>query len=85
MKVPEWRAVAGSAMMRRQTGDTDGAILDMVKAVGLTRQNPKLAEQTASLLNYLADLYLDAGADDQAEAALSRIHRDRKTGSRSTA
>jgi hypothetical protein len=68
--VPEWQALASSAMWRKHTGDIDGAIGEMVKAIGLTRTAPNLDERTASYLNYLADLYLLKDATGQAEGAI---------------
>lgn len=67
---PEWRRLTGSAIYRKHTGDLSGAIEAMVKAIGLTRAVPNLAKETATNLNYLADLYLLKDAQEQAEEAL---------------
>jgi len=66
----KWQCTKGSAFWRRHHGDVEGAIADMLKAVEMTRPVRKLAKETAVSLNYLADLYLVAGADDRAEEAL---------------
>src|SRR6266446_4369191 len=68
--MPEWQSVKGSAIWRRHAGDIDGAICEMLKAIALTRPIPKLTRETALSLNYLADMYLMVGADDQAAEAL---------------
>src|SRR3712207_3629542 len=67
--VPEWQALAGSAMWRKHAGDIDGAIEEMRKAISLTRTVSNLTKRTASYLNYLADLYLLKNGTDQAEEA----------------
>jgi len=66
----QWQCTMSSAIWRRQNGDIEGAIADTLKAVAMTRPVRKLAQETATSLNYLADLYLLAGADDRAEEAL---------------
>jgi hypothetical protein len=68
--IQDWYVLSSAAIYRKHTGDLDGAIAAMVKSVGLTRSVPKLSEQTAIHLNYLADLYLLKEADDLAEGAL---------------
>jgi tetratricopeptide (TPR) repeat protein len=68
--MPNWQSTTGSAIWRRHAGDIEGAIADMVKAVEMTRPIRELAKETAVNLNYLADLYLVAGAGDRAEEAL---------------
>jgi Flp pilus assembly protein TadD len=67
---PEWRVLTGSAIWCKHTGDVDGAIDEMRKAIDLTRTVPNLLEETAMSLNYLADLYLLKNADDRAEEVL---------------
>jgi tetratricopeptide (TPR) repeat protein len=69
--VRDWEVLKSAAIYRKHTGDLDGAIDAMVKAISLTRPVPNLAERTASMLNYLAaDLYLAKNAIEQAEEAL---------------
>jgi hypothetical protein len=43
------------------------AIECLVQAIELTRQAPDLSRETGSMLNYLADLYLQEGQLAQAE------------------
>jgi tetratricopeptide (TPR) repeat protein len=68
--LPEWQSLKATAIWRRHAGDIDGAICDLLKAIELTRPIPKLARETATGLNYLADMYLMVGAEEQAEKAL---------------
>jgi tetratricopeptide (TPR) repeat protein len=48
------------------------AITCLIQAVEMTQQLPDLSRETASMLNYLADLYLQEGQLAQAEAAIRR-------------
>ena len=66
----EWQRLTGAAIWHRQAGDFDAAISAMLKAIDLTKAVPKLSEQTAISLNYLADLYLLEGAISQAEETI---------------
>jgi tetratricopeptide (TPR) repeat protein len=66
----KWQCTKSSAFWRRHNGDIEGAIAEMLQAVAMTRPVRRLAKETAVSLNYLADLYLVAGADDRAEEAL---------------
>jgi len=59
-----------SAFSHRHNGDVKRAIADTIKAIEMIRPERKRAKETAESLNYLADLYLLAGADDRAEEAL---------------
>ncbi len=68
---PEWQRLKSEAVWLRHQGEIDGAIVEMLNAIQLTRATPALAERSASYLNYLADLYLAKEATDQAEAALT--------------
>ena len=68
--VQDWKVLKDAAIYRRHTGDLHGAIEAMVKAIGLTRAIPTLSKDTATNLNYLADLYLTKNAIDQAEEAI---------------
>jgi tetratricopeptide (TPR) repeat protein len=69
-QAPEWQLLTSSAIELRHAGDITGAIVELTHAIELMMPNPKLAQETASKLNYLAVLYLTLGADDEAEAAL---------------
>ncbi|SRR5579871_5906257 len=66
----DWKVLKDAAIYRKHTGDLDGAIEAMAKAIGLTRAIPALSKETATNLNYLADLYLTKDALDQAEEAI---------------
>src|SRR5262245_7461266 len=69
--VSDWKMLSDAAIFRKHTGDIDGAIQAMVKAIGLTRETPNLLEETVINLNYLAaDLYLPKNAIEQAEVAI---------------
>jgi len=46
------------------------AIECLVQAIELTRQSPDLSRESGTMLNYLADLYLQEGRLAQAEAAI---------------
>ena len=72
MEVDEnsWQSLRSSAILRRHSGDIDGAIIDQQKAIALLKANPLLVEQLATSLNYLADLFIVAGDDERAEEAL---------------
>lgn len=68
--VTDWQHLENAAIYRKHTGDLDGAIEAMVKAISLTRTKPNLAEKTATMLNYIADLYLRRNDITEAEAAI---------------
>lgn len=68
--LPTWQALKSSAIGRRHSGDLNGAIEDLTKAIGIARTSPQLAERTAIMLNYLTDIYLDCSALAEAEAAI---------------
>jgi tetratricopeptide (TPR) repeat protein len=68
--ITDWQYLRSAAIYRKHTGDLDGAIAAMVKAVSLIRTIPTLARETATSLNYLADLYLHKNAIQQAEEAI---------------
>lgn len=69
--VQDWKVLDSAAIYRKHTGDIDGAIEALVKAISLTRPLPHLAERTATMLNYLAaELYLTKNAIAQAEEAI---------------
>jgi len=66
----DWQSLRSSAIARRHSGDIQGAVDDLTKAIGLSRAKPQLAERTATMLNYLADVYLECNALGEAEAAI---------------
>ncbi len=68
--VTDWQYLQSAAIYRKHTGDLDGAIEAMVKAITLMRKVTTLSEETATNLNYLADLYLTKNATEQAYEAL---------------
>jgi tetratricopeptide (TPR) repeat protein len=68
--VTDWQYLQSAAVYRKHTGDLDGAIEALVKAISLMRTVPALSEETATNMNYLADLYLTKNAADQAERAV---------------
>jgi tetratricopeptide (TPR) repeat protein len=65
-----WQSLRDSAISRRHSGDVGGAIEDITRAVALIRTSPQLAESAATMLNYLADMYLDSNAVEDAETAI---------------
>lgn len=78
--VTDWQYLRSAAIYRKLTGDLDGAIEAMAKAIGMMAADPRLIRETAISLNYLADLYITKSALDPAEetilkaVALSRSH-----------
>jgi tetratricopeptide (TPR) repeat protein len=68
--VTDWKYLQQAAIYRKHTGDLDGAIEAMVKAISSTRAVPPLSKETATNLNYLADLYLTKDAVEPAEEAI---------------
>ena len=68
--VNDWQYLENAAIYRKHTGNCDGAVEAMIKAISLTRTIPNLAEKTATMLNYLADIYLDGNALGEAETAI---------------
>lgn len=67
---PDWQALSSSAITRRHRGDLRGAIEDMTQAIRLSRTVPALAKETATDLNYLADMYVECDAIAEAETAI---------------
>jgi tetratricopeptide (TPR) repeat protein len=67
-----WHALKCEAVRWRRLKKPAKAIECLVQAVEMTRQTPDLARETGSLLNYLADLYLQEGKLAQAEEAIRR-------------
>src|SRR5437879_6209111 len=67
-----WHALKCEAVRWRRRKMPARAIECLVRAIELTRQSPDLSRETGSLLNYLADLYLQEGQLAQAEATIRR-------------
>ena len=66
----DWKALKGSAIYRKHTGDIQGAIDAMVKSIDFTKSVPELANESAMNLNFLADLYMLGNAFEKAETTL---------------
>src|SRR5438270_10109925 len=67
-----WHALMCAAVRWRRLKKPAQAIECRVQAIEMTRQSPDLSRETGSMLNYLADLYLQEGQLAQAEAAIRR-------------
>jgi tetratricopeptide (TPR) repeat protein len=83
-----WHALKCGAVRWRRLKKPARAIDCLVRAIELTQQSPDLSRETGSLLNYLADLYLQEGQLTQAEAAIRRAlqtHLSRSGSERSLA
>ena len=65
-----WHALKCDAVRWRRLKKPAQAIDCLVQAIALTQQAPELSRETGSLLNYLADLYLQEGQLAQAEATI---------------
>ena len=65
-----WHALKCEAVRWRRLKKPARAIECLVQAIEMTRQSPDLTRETGSMLNYLADLYLQEGQLAQAEAAI---------------
>jgi tetratricopeptide (TPR) repeat protein len=72
MAQAEWHGLKCEAVRWRRLKEPARAIECLVRAIEMTRQSPDLSRETASMLNYLADLYLQEGQLAQAEAAIRR-------------
>jgi tetratricopeptide (TPR) repeat protein len=66
----KWHALKCDAVRWRQLKKPAQAIDCLVQAIAMTRQAPDLSRETGSLLNYLADLYLQEGQLPQAETTI---------------
>jgi tetratricopeptide (TPR) repeat protein len=67
-----WHALMCDAVRWRHLKKPAQAMECLMQAIEITQQSPDLARETWTLLNYLADLYLQEGQLDQAEAAIRR-------------
>jgi tetratricopeptide (TPR) repeat protein len=68
--VADWQSLSHSAISRRHSGDIHGAIEEMTKAISLAKTIPNLAKEASVDLNYLADMYLECNALEEAETAI---------------
>ena len=65
-----WHTFMCEAVRWRRLKKPAQAIECLVQAIELTRQAPELSRETGSMLNYLADLYLQEGQLAAAETAI---------------
>src|ERR1700676_3945602 len=65
-----WHALKSEAVRWRRLKNHAHAIECLNRAIEITRQSPDLSRETGSMLNYLADLYLQEGQLAQAETAI---------------
>ena len=57
-ELDDWQSLKGIGITARHCGDLSLAITKIGEAIAITRPIEKLRVQTASMLNYLADLYI---------------------------
>jgi tetratricopeptide (TPR) repeat protein len=67
-----WHTLKCEAVRWRHLKKPARAIECLVQAIEMTRQSADLSRETGSMLNYLADVYLQEGQLAQAEAAIRR-------------
>jgi tetratricopeptide (TPR) repeat protein len=65
-----WHALKCEAVRLRRLKEPAQAIECLVRAIEMTRQSPDLSHETAAMLNYLADMYLQEGQLALAETAI---------------
>jgi tetratricopeptide (TPR) repeat protein len=65
-----WQALQCEAVRWRRRNQLAEASRCLIQAIELTRQSPDLAQETGTLLNYLADTYLQAGQLAEAETTI---------------
>ena len=70
MAQAQWQLLQGEAIRWRRAKQPDRAIDCLTRAITLTKQSPDLARETGTLLNYLADVYLQKGGLLQAEITI---------------
>ena len=70
-----WHALENQAVRRHHRGDADGAIAALEQAIAMTRDAADLTTETASMLNYLAGIYLGEGKLDRAESTIREALR----------
>jgi tetratricopeptide (TPR) repeat protein len=67
-----WHALKCEAVRQRRMKEPVQAIECLTQAIEIAQQSPELSRETGSMLNYLADLYLQEGQLAEAEAAIRR-------------
>jgi uncharacterized protein HemY len=72
-----WHTLMCEAVRWRRLKEPARAIECLIQAIEMTQQSPDLCRETGSLLNYLADLYLQEGQLSQAEVAIRRALQTR--------
>jgi len=72
MAQARWHALKCEAVRWRRLKKPAKSIECLVQAIEMTQQAQDLSRETGSMLNYLADLYLQEGQLPQAEAAIRR-------------
>ncbi len=70
MAQARWHSLMCEAVRWRRLTKPAPAIECLVQAIELTRQSPELSQESGTMLNYLADLYLQEGQLAQAEATI---------------
>jgi tetratricopeptide (TPR) repeat protein len=70
-----WHALMCEAVRWRRQEEPARAIQCLVEAIEITRQSADLSRETGSMLNYLADVYLQEGQLAQAEATIRRAQQ----------
>src|SRR5436190_599889 len=65
-----WHVLKCDAVRLRRLKKPAQAIECLVQAIALTQSSPDLSRETGTLLNYLADLYLQEGQLARAEATI---------------
>ena len=68
--LPRWVELSSQATFYHRSGLSWRGIEPMKEAIELVRQEPKLADQLAVKLNYLAHIYLAVGRPTEAEASV---------------
>src|SRR4051812_10661850 len=65
-----WHTLKCEAVRWRRLKKSARAIECLLQAIEMTQESPDLSRETGSMLNYLADLYLQEGQLAQAEATI---------------
>lgn len=85
MARPNWQSLQGEAIRWKFLKQYSRAIECLIQALEITQHSDDLLDETATTLNYLASIYLEAGQLAQAEAAIrealekrSRLPADRQ-------
>jgi tetratricopeptide (TPR) repeat protein len=73
-----WHALQCEGIRWRRAKDPARAIECLTQAIEITQRSPELSRETGTLLNYLADSYLQQGLLPQAELAIRRAIENRR-------